>query len=224
MGSGCCDPRSSLNACPDDNFSLVCTIEIDGCKKVYSLTGETKDYHKQKRTAIEDPLVLDACIADFEGGIAQFLILMTSAPVIVTLSTPASDALPTSVCDAVAQAEVGTGPYVLASIPVIPSSVSITYSDSAPAAVTMTDNGAGVLAGSNGDSGTIDYVTGDVVITFTNGLTTAVTFNHQFTHSDATFDIPVTSMLHLNSDLTGITITPVSGTADVDLCVGRFTL
>ena len=220
--TSCCGSSGILSPCPDDNFSLVCTLEVDGCKKTIQMIGQTQDYKRLKKPGVTDPLSLDCMIEDFEDGEAQFLCLMVSNPVVLQLTTPASAALATLECDAPTQAEAGVGPYQLANFPVVPGSVVIGYSDSNEI-VTMTDDGLGVLTGDNAevDTGTIDYATGVVAITFNDTLTTAVTFDYQFTHSDAQFELPVTSMLKLDTRITGLTIVPTTAT-DIDLFIGRF--
>jgi hypothetical protein len=68
----------------------------------------------------------------------------------------------------------GGGNYagVLSDFPIVAGSMTVSVTTSA-GLETFTDNGAGVLTGSLGDSGTIDYTTGAWTLTFIGGRTVA---------------------------------------------------
>ncbi|MFQ5352399.1 MAG: hypothetical protein ACE5D3_04920, partial [Candidatus Binatia bacterium] len=90
----------------------------------------------------------------------------------------------------------GTGPFAatLSYVPVRPGTVEVTDGTE-----TLTDDGAGTITGSAGGSGTIDYATGAISVTFGAAVTTGdlVTTDYEFdmeSHADIPqLDIQLTS-------------------------------
>lgn len=217
----CCNPRGIQNACPEDNFSLVCTLEIDGCSDTVSMTGEVEEYRHITKKALDSELNLDSALASFEGGLIGGIFLHVTKPVVVRIGTEANSTLLDVESIAPAEAFTGTGPYTLSNDNVVPSTVIIAYTDGASVVVAMTDNGSGVLTGTNGDTGTIDYVTGLVTIVFGFGLSGAVQVNYHYPASKKEFDMYVTSLLEVDGSFKTLGITPVTD-ADVDLWLVKF--
>lgn len=217
----CCNPRGIQNACPEDNFSLVCTLEVDGCSDTTSMTGELEEYRHITKKALDSELDLDSVLASFEGGLIDAIFLHVTKPVNVRIGTEANSTVPDVESIAPAEAFTGTGPYALAHGNVVPSTVNIAYTDGALVAVTMTDNGAGVLTGSNGDTGTIDYVTGAFSIVFGAGLSGAVQVDYHYLASGKEFTMYITSILEVDGSFKTLGIIPVTD-ADVDLWLIKF--
>jgi len=220
---GSCCPTGVETVCPQDNFALNCTLEIDGCRRQFGIACRVEHLTHKKVTGETDNLVLDVDIASFPGGEAQFLLFFSSKPVELCFTTAAGVALGNLIVVPVPEPFVGTGPYQLANIPVNPGFTVVQYTDGAAALVTLTDDGIGGLAdsGPSTDTGTIDYATGIITITFNAGLTSAVTASYQYLQSQGVQIIPVDSFLHSALRFTGLTV-KVSQATDVELWVGTF--
>lgn len=90
----------------------------------------------------------------------------------------------------------GVGPYTgqISSVPILPGN-SVIFSDSEH----LTDDSNGNLFGSDGGSGTINYITGDITATFANPIPLGQAINAQYTQYQASRPY---SLLYFNNKLT----------------------